>query len=76
MTSLAMNDQCRIIGLLDTDTERSHRFHRASAIVTRQEALDLAGSVRERSQNNSSMGDTFVSWYYNLRFDMRSPSNT
>ena len=76
MTSLAMNNQRRIIGLLDPDTEHSHRFHRASTIVTRQEALDLAGSVRERSQNNSSMGDTFVSWYYNLRFDMRSPSNT
>lgn len=76
MTSLAMNNQRRIIGLLDPDTEHSHRFHCASAIVTRQKALDLAGSVRERSQNNSSMGDTFVSWYYNLRFDMRSPSNT
>ena len=76
MTSLTVNNQRGIIGLIDPDAERSHRFHRASAIVTGQEALDLAGSIRERSQNNSSMGDTFVSWYYNLRFDMRSPSNT
>jgi hypothetical protein len=76
MTSLAVNDQRRIIGLFDPDAEHSHRFHRAPAIVTRQETLNRAGSVRERSQNNSSMGDTFVSWYNDLRFDMRSTSNT
>lgn len=76
MTSLTVNNQRGIIGLIDPDAERSHRFHRASAIMTRQETLDRAAPVRERSQNNSSMGDTFVSRYYNLRFNMRSPSNT
>ena len=76
MTSLTMNNQGRVIWLVDRDTEHPHRLDCAPAIMARQKSLDRAGAVRHRSQNNGSMGDAFIPRYYYLRFDMWSPSNT
>jgi hypothetical protein len=76
MAPLTVNNQGRLVQLIDLDAKHSHRFHRAPAIVTREKPSNRAAPVRQRSQNNGSMRDAFVSRNYNLRFDMRSPSNT